>query len=226
MKGRQLTLDLGFRPALGREDFFVAASNREAVGWIDRWPEWPAPGLLVHGPAGCGKTHLAHVFQARAGAHLIALPALHDVPEGIAPLVVEDADRGVDEEALLHLYNAAHEARRALFLTARQPAARWGLRLPDLRSRLVAMPAVGIAPPDDDLLARVLVKHFSDRQVTVDDEVIGYLLVRMERSFEAARDIAEALDAVALAEGRAISVALVREVLAKLEGRNAAGRGR
>lgn len=217
----QFPLDLGFRPALGGEDFLLAEGNAEAMAWIDRWPDWPATAIAIHGPPGCGKTHLAHVFAAVSGAPLVAAATLReDAPPRLLAsraVVVEDADRGVDEEALLHLYNAAREAGRQLLLTGRAAPAQWRLTLPDLRSRLVAVPAVGIRPPDDALMAALLVKLFADRQLRVGHEAIRYLVTRLERSFAAAREAVAAVDARALAERRELTVPLLRQVLEGME---------
>ncbi len=216
---RQLPLDFDHRPALGGEDFLVAASNAEAVAWIDRWPDWPGPALALHGPPGCGKTHLAHVFRAGAGASLVGARELAAGGPGhlTAPAcVVDDAEtvlaQGL-EEALLHLHNRLAEAGRHLLLAARRPPAHWSVALGDLRSRLNAAAAIAIKPPDDTLIAAVLVKLFADRQLRVDSEVVSFMVARMERSFDAARRLVAALDAAALAERRNITVPLARLVL-------------
>jgi chromosomal replication initiation ATPase DnaA len=216
----QLILDLGHRSASGQADFLVAPSNATAVGWIDRWPDWPAPALVLHGPPGCGKSHLAAIWRARAAVPLIAAPALtvETVPALLGAAigaVVDEAD-GAAERPLLHLYNLVAERRGHLLLLADKPPARWKIRLADLRSRLRAAPAVAMLPPDDALLGGVLVKLFADRQVTVGQEVILFLLSRMERSFDAARRLVAALDGEALAQGRAITVPLARGVLERL----------
>ncbi len=213
----QLALDLGHRPALGRADFLVAPGNAEAVAWIDSWPDWNASALAVSGPAGCGKTHLARVFAARTGAETIAPAALEVAARRalqgtLADAVLEAAD-GAEDVALLHLLNAFAERKGHLLMTARTPPARWNAVLPDLRSRLRALPQVRIAPPDDDTLAAVMIKLFADRQLAVAPEVVAYLAKRIERSFAAARDMIAALDARALAEKRDITIALAREVL-------------
>jgi DnaA regulatory inactivator Hda len=220
----QLTFDFPHRPALGAEDFLVAPPNAEAVAWIDRWPDWPAPVLVIHGPAGCGKTHLARVFMTATGAAEITADALTEAEPpallGDSPAcVLEDADAvaGTAAEAqLFHLYNTVKEAGRHMLLTARTPPARWPVRLADLRSRLNAGITVGIGAPDDALIGAVLVKLFADRQLKVDGDVLKYLLARMERSFAAAQALVGALDDTALAEKRAVTVPLVRAVLARL----------
>lgn len=218
----QLPLDLGHLPALGREDFLVAASNEAAVQWLERWPAWPQPALALYGLPGAGKTHLAHVFAARVRAtgaatvfieptalQIDAVPTLVGAARAV---VVDDAVRA-PEQALLHLYNLIAERHGHLLIVAQEPPSRWPIALADLRSRLLAAPAAALSAPDDALLGAVLVKLFADRQVAVAADVIAYLVARIERSFAAARDAASALDAAALAEKRPITVPLARRVL-------------
>lgn len=219
----QLPLDLGFRAALGRADFLVAPCNEAAIAWLDRWPHWPGPALALYGPASSGKTHLGEVWRARSGAVTVAPLALTSalVPQllGAAQAaVVDDADR-TEEKALLHLYNLLAERHGHLLVVAREPPSRWGIKLADLRSRLLAAPAVEVAAPDDGVLGAVLVKLFADRQLDVSEEVIAYLLVQLERSFAAAAKAVAALDAASLAEGRAVTVPLARLVLNRLRDR-------
>lgn len=220
---RQLALDLPHRPASGADDFLVAAPNAEAIAWLDRWPDWAAPGLALHGPEGCGKTHLLRVWQARSGA--LALRAaelasfdLTGFSAAPRPVALDDCGTDLPEQPLLHLHNLLAGSGRHLLLAGREPPARWGVGLPDLRSRLGALPAVRIDPPDDALLAGLLVKLFSDRQLRVEAAVLDYLLARMERSFAAAERLVSRLDGMALALRRAVTVALAREALQQ-EGR-------
>ena len=213
----QLILDLGHRQALGEADFLVAPCNQAAIQWLDRWPDWPAPALTLHGPAGCGKTHLARVFAARGEAAIVeperlATEAVPRLLGGARACVVDDADRA-GAEPLLHLHNLIAERRGGLLLTAREPPARWPGLLPDLRSRLVAAPTVAVEAPDDALLAALMVKLFADRQVAVSEEVVLFLLRHMERSFETARRLVAELDAAALRDRRGITIPLARAVL-------------
>jgi len=215
---RQLVLDLGHRPAFGRDDFLVTPGNHEAVEWIDRWPAWPGHALALFGPAGCGKTHLAQVFALRASAPVLAAADVR--PEAVArlieahqSLVLEDGEAVADPRALLHLFNAMKEQGGFLLLTSCEPPARWPTALPDLKSRLSAVPAVRISPPDDAMMEAVLVKLFADRQLEVAPDVIAYLLRRMDRSFAAARQVVARADAASLADKRAITIPLIKQVL-------------
>src|SRR5215469_9979894 len=163
----QLAFEFPHRPAFGAEDFLVAPSNEEAIAWLDRWPDWPLPALILHGPPGCGKTHLVHVWQARSGAainrpEVLTVAAVPTVAAAASALAVDGADQAT-ERALLHLVNLAAERRLQLLLTASDAPQAWA-KLPDLRSRLLAMPAVAVRPPDDALIAAVLLKLFADRQ--------------------------------------------------------------
>ena len=216
--GRQRTFDWGVRPALGREDFLVAPCNEAAVAWLDRWPDWPGPALAIHGPPGSGKSHLAEVWRHRSGAEAIDASALAQAAHGggnaPAALVIDGLGGGIDERALLHTYNDFAERGGHLLLTALAPPARWPLVLPDLASRLRVAPAVAIGLPDDTLLAALMLKLFTDRQIAVAPEVPAYVVPRIERTFEAVSSLVERLDHAALAEGRPVTVPLVRSVLA------------
>ena len=211
MPPQQLPLDLAYRPALGSADFVVADANRDAVAWIDRWPDWPAHALALHGPTGCGKTHLAHVWQARTAAVVLATPPA----DGVAPplRVVLDEPRDWTETALLHLYNALREAGGHLLIVSEIPPARWNVALADLASRLASIPAVALAAPDDALLIAVMAKQFSDRGLEVNDDVLRYVASRIERSFAAAAEMVDRIDRAALAEQRRVTPALARSCL-------------
>lgn len=220
---RQLPLPFEPQPSLAAADFLVADCNCEAAAWLERWPDWPAPVVIVFGPSGCGKSHLGRMFLARTGgltvtpAELghqpaVALPSLLAAPA----ILIDDADRAIEaghEAPLLHLYNAAREEGRTLLLTAQTAPARWPVRLADLRSRLNSCPAVAIGPPDQALIAALLVKLFADRQLGVDEAVIGYLVNRIERSFAAARAIVAKIDGASLSARRRVTVPLAAEAL-------------
>ncbi len=215
----QLTLDLPHRAALGAEDFLVSDCNLAAVRLIDAWPEWRDQVELLIGPPQSGKTHLARVWQALSGARSLEpmcldIGFIDQMGEG-TPLVVEDTDRSAyDEKALFHLLNLAREKRLFVLLTARSAPSRWGFSLPDLLSRLNAVPAVEIGAPDEALLRTVMLKHFTDRQLDIDPKVLEFLALHIDRSLAAAAAAVEAVDRAALAKGRKISRQLVIEALA------------
>lgn len=217
---RQLSLALGHRATnFDRAGFLRGRGNEAAaLALIDRWTEWPGRAMALVGPEGSGKSHLAAVWAGEAGARVIAGRDLDSalVPYALVTgaLAVEDADRGGGEEAaLFHLLNLAREQSAFILMTARRPPAGWPVKLPDLASRLRALPWVTIAPPDDTLLAAVLAKLFADRQLAVDERLIAYLVRRIERSFAAAQAAVEELDIEAMRLKRPVSRALASEVL-------------
>lgn len=222
---RQLVLELGHRTARGREDFLVAPSNEAAVALIDAWPAWPSPSVALTGPLGSGKTHLAEVWREMSAAARIDASGLEgaDVPALVAAraVIVEDVAALSDaaERQLFHLLNLVKEEGASLLLTARDAPGHLPIRLPDLASRLRALPHAELGGPDDALLAGVLVKLFDDRQLRVAEPLIAYLASRIERSIAVARDVVAALDRASLSGKRAITVPLATQTLDELKRR-------
>lgn len=215
---RQLAFELSHAESLTRDDFLEGPANAAGLALIDAWPDWPNRVMMLVGPEGSGKSHLAAIWAEAAGARSIAAHALTAtaVPGALATgaLVVEDLDpANLDERALFHLLNLAREDEAYVLLIGRQLPSVFEVGLRDLRSRLRAIPVVTLMLPDDQLLRALLVKFCADRQMTVDETVVGYLASRIERSFVAARNTVERLDAEALRLGRPVTRALAAEML-------------
>lgn len=221
---QQLSFDLPVRPALGRGDFFVSPSNALAVALIDATDSWVSGKLVLYGPRGSGKSHLARVWADSIGGAVIAATDLvgADIPAlAQRPLAVEDvpaiADASDAQTALFHLHNLMMAERRPLLMTGRDAPDLWRLSLPDLQSRVSGTQAIALDPPDDALLAAVLAKLFADRQIIPRADVIPYLVAHMDRSFETAARVVDALDRAALSERRSLSRPLAVRVLDGLE---------
>jgi chromosomal replication initiation ATPase DnaA len=214
---RQLALALAHSESFAREDFLTGPSNAAAFNLIERWPDWPDRVLLLVGPEGAGKSHLAAIWAQLSGARLVAARALENVslPGMLATgaLVVEDLSAGrYDERALFHLLNLVREEAAWLLITARLPPAAAPIALNDLASRVRSLPVVNLAAPDDALLRAVIVKLFADRQLVVEESLVAYLVTRIERSFAAARMAVERLDREALRLKRPVTRALAGEL--------------
>ena len=214
---RQLALAIEHAESYARDDFLAGSCNAAALELIDCWPNWPAQAIALIGPEGSGKTHLATIWAAAAGARVTSGRALdmRSVPGALATgaLVVEDAAATIDERALFHLINLAREEHAFLLFTGRTAPATWPLALPDLVSRLRALPVVGLQAPDDATLRGVILKLAADRQLPIDEPIVQYLSNRIERSFAAARAAVIALDNEALRQRRPPSRALAAEIL-------------
>ena len=217
---RQLAFALPHAESLTRDNFLERPANEAGLGLIERWPEWPARSMMLVGPEGSGKSHLAAIWADQAGARSTTAHTLSPatVPAALATgaLVVEDLKANdFDERALFHLLNLAREEQAYLLITARTPPASIEVELRDLRSRLRALPTVALAEPDDMLFRALIVKFCADRQLAIDEGVVGYLTTRIERSYAAARQAVEALDREALRLGRPVTRALAAELLRK-----------
>lgn len=213
----QLAFDLPVVPGFGHDDFLVGGSNAAAFGMVEAWPAWPDRLAVLHGPGGSGKSHLAAIWAAHAGATVVEAAAVtaDRVPGLTAPaLVIEDLDRGaLDESALFHLVNLVRERGHHLLMTSGFPIEQLMLRTPDLASRLRLAPALALGPPDDALLRAVLVKLFHDRQLTVDVGVVEFVAVRIERSLAAAARAVAELDRESLSRGRRVTRPVAAAVL-------------
>jgi chromosomal replication initiation ATPase DnaA len=213
---RQLALALDHDESYAREDFLSGPCNEAALALIEAWPDWPARTVAVIGPEGSGKTHLATVWAAAAGARVVSGRHLAeaDLPAALATgaLVIEDAPAIEDERTLFHLINLAREEGAFALFTARRAPTLWPARLPDLISRLRALPVVTLAAPDDAMLQGVMMKLAADRQLVLESGVLRYILTHIERSFAAARAALIALDKEALRQGRPPSRALAAEL--------------
>lgn len=217
---RQLPLDLGHGTGYSRDELVVSGTNSQAVALVDRWPDWPSSLVVLAGPAGSGKTHLASIWRARVNAVAIDARRIGDSIEtlGARPALIDDVDTGaVDEQGLFHLINAVRGAGSTLLLTARRFPSAWGVTLPDLASRLKVAATVEIHEPDDLLLAGVITKLFADRQVEVEPHVVQYLVRRIERSLATAMRVVERLDRTALERKTPITRALAAEAVSAMD---------
>jgi chromosomal replication initiation ATPase DnaA len=215
---RQLAFALSHAESLTRDNFLEGPANAAGLGLIDSWPDWPNRIMLLVGPEGSGKSHLAAIWAEQAGARSTSAQALTAaaVPGALATgaLVVEDLKSSdFDERALFHLMNLAREDEASVLMTARAPPSAFQIELRDLRSRLRALPTVSLLSPDDALFRALIVKFCADRQLAVDESVVSYLATRIERSFAAVRHAVELLDSEALRLGRPVTRALAAELL-------------
>ena len=218
----QLIFDFKCHPALSRDSFLIAENNLNAIQWIDKWPDWPAPVLCLFGPPGCGKTHLAEVFKARSNALKVENKWLgreyNDIP-GKA-LIYEDMDLNLTKEfevSIFHLYNNLKEKGGHLLITARTPPSKWTLKLEDLKSRLNTSIISEIGLPDDQLMAAVLLKMFSDKQIFITTKILKFAISRMDRSFSSMQRLVDMVDNVSMSEKRKASIFLIKGVIETME---------
>jgi DnaA regulatory inactivator Hda len=215
---RQLPLHLPLKPNYAEIDFIESPCNREALQWIRRWPDWPVKMIAIYGMPGCGKTHLAHIWQEKSTARLLTAEDIAKITpfeavRDFQAFVVDDADTLEAEDWLFHFYNLMKEKDAYCLFCCRQAPTQWTVTLPDLQSRLTTILSVPLPPPDEDALRAVLFKLFTEKGMTLSLDIADYILRRIERSFEAARTLVNAIDHYTLSTHRPLTLAVVRDVL-------------
>lgn len=215
---KQLILPFDISPTFKAQDFIVSSANEEAYQWLLRWPNWLGTCLAIYGENGCGKTHLSHMWAEQTQASRLMGGEfnkinLENLLNGSRFVILDDAHIIERDEKLFHFYNHITLNNGGLLILSRTPPARWESHLPDLQSRLNAIPTIKIHDPDEELLRHVILKLFHDLQLKVDESVITFLLKHMVRSFESARKWVEDINMYALTQSRSITIPLVRELL-------------
>ena len=224
--GTQLPLHLALKNQYNWQDFIASSCNQMALKAVTSWPDWPFFALLVFGPAGCGKTHLAHIFADCINLKLkrpistyfikakdLKMSKIEYLSKHYSCLVIEDVTPVINEEALFHLFNLYQSKQGYILFTSQIPFARMNFKLKDLSSRLKQVPTVAISEPDDEMLEALIVKLFSDRQIFISTEVLNYIVQNMERSFSYASKLVSKVDEISLAQKRAVSVPIVKEAM-------------
>ena len=220
IRPKQLPLPLPVRAALGREDYFVSRSNGLAVALLDDWQSWPNGKMILVGPAGAGKTHLAHVWAAETGAAIVPAADLPgaDIPAlARGPICVEDADRSAGdretEEALFHLYNRLRDGGRHLLVSASCAPRLLPVILPDLASRLSWGVTFHLSGLDDAQRLEALKLRARDHGLALPDEVARYILHRGPRSLPGLFAAMSELDNASLSAQRKLTIPFLKETL-------------
>ena len=213
---KQLLLNLRTFPSMGREDYIVSSINKDAVIWLDIWPNWPSLGFIVCGPTGSGKSHLASALKTLSHGFIIEAKNLEeskidDITENKC-LIIEDIHKFKSEKLLLHVYNLMTEKKNNLMFTSNLPISNINFKLLDLKSRILSMPQINIGLPDDELLKSLLVKQFADKGVLVDFEVINYLIKRIDRSFESIIKMVSRINTLSLEKSKKITIPFLKNV--------------
>jgi DnaA regulatory inactivator Hda len=220
-QAQQLLLELPLKPNYSKTDFVESSCNGEAIQWIERWPDWPVKMIAIFGETGCGKTHLAHIWQEKAQAKYLTPSDIHqlsplEATQDTSAIVLDDVDLIVNEKSsqdwLFHFYNLMKEDQKDLLLCCQTPPTQWPVSLPDLKSRLATVMSIAVNPPDEEALKAVLFKLCSERGMTLSADVGEYILRRVERSFDSIRSLVATLDQHTLSQHRQLTLGLVREV--------------
>ena len=224
-KPSQIPLDLKLDSQVGRDDLIESPANSLALSAIDSWPDWPGRIMVIAGPVGSGKTHLALSWAAASATRVCPAETLKEhisdlveLASSGGSLVLEDlGEAPIDQNALFHLVNAINQGNGYCLITSRQWPGAWKVDLPDLKSRIGAFQIAELKEPDDALLKQVMVKLFADRQMIVNDGVVEYCAIRMERSLQSAGILVDTIDRLSLAGKSPVSRSVAAKALAMIE---------
>jgi chromosomal replication initiation ATPase DnaA len=214
---------------LGEEDFLVTPCNENAYMAIKLWPNWQHFALNIYGPKSSGKSHLANIWINQLqhslprpiqipilSAHNINMKNVNKIANEYPYIVVDNLDASINEEAFFHLYNFYNVLERFVLFISEVPPSKLSLKLPDLRSRLNIVPCVEILQPDDEMLMALIVKLFNDRQIIISQDILDYMLIHTERSFNYISRLVAEIDDISWTYGRAVSIAIVKDALDNL----------
>lgn len=223
IKSSQIPLSFDIDPSSGRDDLIQSQSVKAAISIVDQWPDWPSHIVILAGPTGAGKSHIASIWLEKSSGRTVSLETATDelVEQArLSPILIEDIDQsGFDETKLFHVLNAAREAGSSILMTTRIWPASWSIKLPDLASRIKAATTIEIGEPDELLLTQVIFKLFADRQIEIDEKIVNFLVLRMERSLAVAQEIVSEMDRIALSRKVPVGRNIAAEVLTMLEER-------
>lgn len=214
---------------MSSSDYMVSACNQEAFSYVNSWPDWPESGLVIYGPKGCGKTHLAHLFAEKVNegriktlqiplyeSKQIKMNNIEKICNSSDVIIIENLEKNVDQEALFHLFNSFNKKGKYMLWTSDVAPARLNLSLQDLQSRLEMLTAIEIKEPDDIMLRALIVKLFNDRQIMISPEILEYIITNTERSFSYVENLVKEIDEISLAYKSTVNYKIVKEALENL----------
>ena len=200
-----------------KENFFVSNSNLEAFEILNNWPKWIKKFINLYGEKYSGKSHLAKIFELKSTCLNISEK---NFTEEILikfktkqSLIIEDYQNNISENLLYSLINIVEQENKYLLITSEKPINEFNYKLNDLVSRLNNFLYIKLGAPDDELIYALIVKNFSDRQITIDKKLIDYIIKRIDRSYESIFIFISKVDQLSLQKGKPINLEVVNKVL-------------
>ena len=213
----QLIFKFPFKTTYFENDFYVSSNNFEAYKLIESWPDWPDKWINIYGPTGCGKTHLSKILEKKICSLVLNEK---EITEKIFPniskfksIIIDNLDKNFDEKSFFSLLNFTKQLDIAVLILTKIPLKDFGINLVDLKSRLNSFISFGIDLPTDELLKVIITKSFSDKQITVTDKNLNYIVNNIERSYEKVFKFIKDIDDLSLSSGKAININLIKKVL-------------
>ncbi len=216
----QLIFKFPFKTQYYEQDFFVSSNNFSAYKLIESWPNWSSKWLNVFGAPGSGKTHLIKILEKKITSVKIFSPkevnnSTISILDNVECIIIDDFKNDIDQTILYSLLNQSKQLEKYILINSIKPLKEFEFQTNDLKSRINSFLTIGIELPTDDLLKVIIMKSFSDKQVSLDPKLCDYIIKNVERSYQKIIQFLKDVDELSLSSGKSININLIKQVINK-----------
>ena len=199
------------------EDFYLSKSNKHVFDFLNKWPKWERNFINIIGEKFSGKTHLMNIFlQKNKGIKFEGKYFQNDDLKKIKiyeNIVIENLSSDIDEKLFYSLFNLIEQDNKFIIVTSIKPIVNIAFNLEDLKSRAKNFVLLNIEKPNDDLILAIIIKNLSDRQISLDDKFVEFIVKRIDRSYSKIHDFIYKIDQLSLKKKKSIDFKIIKEVL-------------
>ncbi len=199
------------------EDFYVSKSNEHVFNLLNSWPKWEKNFLNISGESFSGKSHLVDIFIKKNKGIKLEAKSLSEIDlrkiKIHENIILENLEKNIDEKLIYTLFNIIDQDNKYLIVTSNEPITNIEFELNDFKSRTKSFLLQNIDKPDDDLIFALLIKNFSDRQISIEKKLIDFIIKRIERSYSKIFDFIYKIDEMSLKKKKSIDFKTIKDVL-------------
>ena len=213
----QQIIKFDFEQNFKDEDFYVSNSNKHIFDLLNKWPKWEKNFLNISGERFSGKSHLINIFLKKFKGKKIEAKSLdNQILKEIKlyqNIVLENLDKDIEEKLFYTFLNIIDQDNKYLIVTSEKPIVNIEFNLEDLRSRSKNFILQNIEKPNDELMFALILKNLSDRQVSIEKNLIDYIIKRIDRSYGKIFDFIYKIDEMSLKKKKSIDLKIIKDVL-------------